>query len=1467
MKNNDGDGIAAGPIADIRLHPGVTAGLIHNRYDVIVTGIATADKPIEAISLDFKDEVTALALYPPTAGNQQIFRLGLSQLRSSCEQTFPVQISVKTSEGHEHKVSFVLARDQVNPSVVRVVSGPISELPLQAKAFPPLLLYVETAAMDETGLLHVIGWAIAHAQIIAVQVLLDEERLGSAQFGHRRDDIADAYPGYLNARLSGFSFFKQLSKDAFPDAIFVEAIDLSGAVCRVSVPVEIGVALSAVPPEKELSPPAPEEPVLDPRRAIYLHCDSAVLRANRRLSVAGWVVCATGISSVDVTLDDEPLGKADLGFSRPDVANEYPGIPQAHHSGFLFEVPLQENASEPQNVILLARNGMDDVRTLIVAVTSASDEQHQTTSVVPGNEMDFRLELDNPVVIEGVVPDPVISRLVVEGWALARSGVEGIEVFLDGQTLGPAYYGTARRDVEAAFPDWEDALRCGYIFHFPQKTLKTGPHQVLLRLKAKNGATFDREFRIEVQQSEESEDYATIRRRMTRAEMEIFNDLIARHDIRPRFLLAMAVPARVPAEKVTKTLRALRAQVYPEWHLKIITERTAGRELRNLVNAEELSRNVSFVTATTDLTELVGPVEKPASEFVAVLMPGDELGVDALVEFATAYGRHPESDFFYADEDRVSPVTQTREPFFKPDWSPDLLLASNYIGRPWFSRPALLHKAGITSKSLLLPQGDYDAVLRCTEQLPRIRHLQKLLCRRHEDDRADTGSERRVLESALTRRGIVAELLPGCAPGIWRVKRTVRATGKVSIIIPTCAAQGHVKKCLETLRSKTAYQNFEIICIDNIPADMPEWKELIRQGCNKIVDIPEAFNWSRFNNKAAEQAEGEYLLFLNDDIEIERADWLDILLEHAQRPEVGIVGPQLLYPDRKVQHAGIFLTTLGAGRHSFRFLAEDDPGYFGLALTQRNSIAVTGACMLMRREVFEQIGRFDEAHEVVNNDVDCCLRAWQAGFNIVYEPHAQLIHHELASRAKLKDVFDAGHFARQWRTLYNTGDPFFSTRLTKFADEYRPDTEPARLIAAGGPLFRMDEIQRILVVKLDHIGDLITAVPALRRLRRLFPHARIHLLASGSAKAFLAEEGCVDEFIEFEFFHARSGLGQKELTEDDLRALGKRLEPYRLDLAMDLRKQVETRHILQFIPARFRAGYNHMGRFPWLDIAPEWEGDNQLRRKQSHVSDDLMRLVDTIAAAGDADRLVLARAAGGPVALPPGLPQEAKTLFSRPVVAVHPGVGAIMRQWIPEYFTAVIDLLIEKNHVNVVVIGGRDEAKLAEQVVEGVVNQDHVVSLAGRTSLSELTAVLQSCALYLGNNSGPKHIAAALGVPTVGIHSGVVDAAEWGPVGPRAVAVQKNMVCMPCYLVKPEDCVRDMACLKRLEPAVVHQYCEMMLARVVPAAVSGPVPALAARPATPMLGRVEQPKPRPAAGQPASKRNSSKVTANRRGPR
>ena len=607
--------------------------------------------------------------------------------------------------------------------------------------------------------------------------------------------------------------------------------------------------------------------------------------------------------------------------------------------------------------------------------------------------------------------------------------------------------------------------------------------------------------------------------------------------------------------------------------------------------------------------------------------------------------------------------------------------------------------------------------------------------------------------------------------------------------------------------------------------------------------MPDAFNWSRFNNRGVAAATGEFLLFLNDDIEIParlagRAAGARAAAGGGDRRAAAALPRRQGAARRHVpRHAGI-------ARHAFRFAAADEPGYFGLALTQRNVIAVTGACMLMRRGVFEALGGFDEAHEIVNNDLDFCLRAHRAGKLVVYTPHATLVHHELASRDRLPDVFDLGHFEARWSTLFAAGDPYFSPTPVAPLDDYRPDDEPVETCSPAHPLFRHAEIKRILAVKVDHIGDFITAIPAIRRLKQIFPAAAIHVLASRAARAFAEIEDCIDEFIEFEFFHAVSGLGPKQISQEEYQALRDRLAPYRFDIAVDLRKHLDTRDVLRYTPARFLAGYDHMGQFPCLDIALEWEGDRHLQRKRSHVTDDLINLVDAIGTAGGTDRTRL-EVAAPEAGLPEFLPDDARALFDKPVVAVHPGVGNAMRQWPAEHFASLIDLLVEKNAVNAVLIGGAEEAELAEEVLARVANRDAVVSLVGKTPLRQLPDLLRACALYVGNNSGPKHIAAALGVPTIGIHSGVVDAIEWGPIGRRAVALRRNMTCSPCYLARLEDCPRGFACMRGLEPGAVQEVSEILLARPVERRVPEPLVEPSCRSPRNRSGRKSVPKQKP----------------------
>jgi ADP-heptose:LPS heptosyltransferase/GT2 family glycosyltransferase len=796
-----------------------------------------------------------------------------------------------------------------------------------------------------------------------------------------------------------------------------------------------------------------------------------------------------------------------------------------------------------------------------------------------------------------------------------------------------------------------------------------------------------------------------------------------------------------------------------------------------------------------------------APGFVGLVRPGDELGIDALIEFATWTAVNQDADLVYCDERRVNPGTGQQDAFFKPDWSPDLLLSTNYIGRLWFAVPRLLQAAKLTLQDLIA-RGEYELTLRLSECAAKIGHVPSLLLER--SPAGGTGApelDKAALERALVRRGIDATVQDGCAPGLYQVRRAHGVKGLVSIVIPTRAAGGLVKICLDTIRNNTTYRNFEIVCIENIPEKDKAWRDWLFENADKVVSTTEPFNWSRFNNLAAEQASGEYLIFLNDDIEIISSNWIDVLLSFAQRPEVGIVGPLLLYPDRSIQHAGVFLTRNGTARHAFRYGAEDDPGYFGLALTDRDVIGVTGACLMTRRDTFDKVGRFDESHTVINNDLDYCLRVWDAGYLNIYTAQTRLIHHELASRSEISDDYDSVNFDVRWGETFLRGDPYFHPRLSKDFDDYVIDREPFRVVCPGHPLLSRDRVRRLLVTKLDHIGDAVTAIPAIKRLRAFFPEAHLSIMGGRSTKSVWSMLEGIDEIIEFDFFHARSGLGQTELTEDDLLALRERLTPYRFDLAVDLRKSPDTRHILKYTNARFLAGFGHHTDFPWLDITLEWEGDPKFHGKHAHVSDDLLRLVQAIELACSDDRVVV----DDPKVLadwPGFLPSD---FGQRRVVAVHPAAGTPTRQWPTPYFAQLIDLLIKDHDVNVAIIGGPDETDIADAILAAVRNPDRVVSCLGKMKLHETSEFLPKCALFVGNNSGPSHLAAALGVPTVSVHSGVIASEEWAPYGPMGVAIRRDMTCAPCYIAKPEDCPRSLACLGRLGAGEVLQLCSQLL--------------------------------------------------------
>lgn len=476
---------------------------------------------------------------------------------------------------------------------------------------------------------------------------------------------------------------------------------------------------------------------------------------------------------------------------------------------------------------------------------------------------------------------------------------------------------------------------------------------------------------------------------------------------------------------LARTLQTLAAQAWQ--HFNVVLPPNAEGERALVAEALGDARRVRQAGPLTD--------EGGWGDYVAFLVPGDELAPHALYRVAAAIQAGPVPDVVYSDEDRIDAAGRRVAPFFKPNWSPHLLLSWNYLGQLAMYRRTLLSEVGAGIET-----GSYDLALRATEQATRIVHVSDVLYHaRPSPDPKDVDRGRRILEAALSRRGLAGQAEP--VPGVptyrptYRVRYALIGTPRVSIIIPTKDHATLLRACVASVEQRSTWPHREIIIVDNgstCPAAVRLTAELARR--HQVLRDPRPFNWAALNNAATARAKGDYLLFLNDDTEVLSPGWIEALLEQAQQDDVGAVGAKLLYPDGTVQHAGIALG-IGVAGHVFRGLPGDAPGYHGLAMSVRDVSAVTGACLMVRRAVFQALGGFDEGLPVAYNDVDFCLRVRQRGLSVVWTPHATLLHRESATRGTLDPPAAQALMWERWCTEL-ARDPFYSPHLTRSREDY-----------------------------------------------------------------------------------------------------------------------------------------------------------------------------------------------------------------------------------------------------------------------------------------------------------------------------------------------------------------------------------------------------------------------------------------------
>ncbi|MCD9005781.1 glycosyltransferase family 2 protein [Luteimonas sp. XNQY3] len=513
-------------------------------------------------------------------------------------------------------------------------------------------------------------------------------------------------------------------------------------------------------------------------------------------------------------------------------------------------------------------------------------------------------------------------------------------------------------------------------------------------------------------------DYAAWVRRYDQLHRDDLQALAARVAALPRTpCISLVVPVyNTPARWLRRCIESVREQAYPNWELCLANDASPAPHVSAILDAYAASdprirvvhreRNGHICEASNSALALAN------GEWTGLLDHDDELRPHALLRVVEAIVGNPTAKLLYSDEDKIDAAGQRFDPNFKPDWNPDLLRSQNYICHFTVIRTDLVRDVGGFIPGFEGSQ-DHDLFLRCTESLEsrEVHHIPEILYHwraiegstalsRDSKDYAGLAGERAV-RAHLARTGADADVTL-LQHGHYRVSWAVPTPAPaVSIIVPTRDRVALLRDCVESVLGKSTYPDFEIVVVDNQSSD-PETlvylADLEVRPRVRVIRYNAPFNYSAINNYAVAHCSGELVVLLNNDIEVIEPAWLEEMAGFALRPDVGAVGCMLLYPDWRIQHAGVVLGVQGVANHFYQHQRHGVPGHGARALVAQNLSAVTGACLMVRRSLYEEVGGLDEKLAVAFNDVDFCLRVREAGYRNVWTPFALHFHHESASR-------------------------------------------------------------------------------------------------------------------------------------------------------------------------------------------------------------------------------------------------------------------------------------------------------------------------------------------------------------------------------------------------------------------------------------------------------------------------------------
>lgn len=675
------------------------------------------------------------------------------------------------------------------------------------------------------------------------------------------------------------------------------------------------------------------------------------------------------------------------------------------------------------------------------------------------------------------------GQLILTGWCVAGKATD-CSVSADRKEIPYEIRWKYRKDVQEAYPELGEDVCCGFELYIRDTgmrklTLVFAEHdrrkryQVYLSGLRKGGRgnaaelfrklldylkrngwrrTVRKIFR-KLRGKGEAQDYSAFLKKYGVSEEALMRQRQEKPAYSP--LCSIVVPLYRSKEHFLKELmRSVQNQTYENWEVCFADGSGRGYELQKLVEAYAggdsrfkyrlLDENRGIAGNTNEALQMA------EGEFIVLMDHDDLLSAEALYQCVKVINEQPDTEIIYSDEDKVDMSGRNFfEPHFKPDFNIDLLCSMNYICHLFVFRRDILEKTGGFDSRYDGAQ-DHDFILRCVEAAQHIVHIPKVLyhwrCHRQSTS-ANPESKSYAFENGCSavqahynRLGIPAEVEQGPFYGMYRTRYRWEEEPLLSIIIPNKDHVEDLRKCLSSIEERSEYRNYEIVIVENnsiMPETFAYYEELKKRDNIQIVFYEGGFNFSRINNCGAAYARGEYFLLLNNDTELIEPGSIKEMLDVCMRKDVGAVGARLFFPDDTIQHAGVIIGFGGMAGHAFIGQDREDNGYFSRILCVQDLSAVTGACLMVRKSVFEKVGGLEEQFRVAFNDIDFCLKVRNAGYLVVYQPYAQFYHFESKSRGQ-EDSADkvarfqeeTALFVKRWEDILIKGDPYYNPNLT-----------------------------------------------------------------------------------------------------------------------------------------------------------------------------------------------------------------------------------------------------------------------------------------------------------------------------------------------------------------------------------------------------------------------------------------------------